>query len=87
MTGKKAKKITRKEVKEQLDDIVRLFHKAAKSKKAINVLNKMKVINKKTDTLQNLLDYLRVCVKYSLFDLESTRRENAYLRKLLEEMH
>jgi len=32
-----------------------------------------------------LLDYLRVCIKYQAFDLEATRRENAYLRKLLEE--
>jgi len=32
-----------------------------------------------------LLDYLRVCIKYQTFDLEATRRENQYLRKLLEE--
>ena len=30
-------------------------------------------------------DYLRICIKYQLFDLEATRRENKYLRKLLEE--
>ena len=35
--------------------------------------------------LQNSLDYLRVSIKYILFDLESTRRENTYLRKMLEE--
>jgi uncharacterized protein YfbU (UPF0304 family) len=35
--------------------------------------------------LQELLDYLRVCIKYQAFDLEATRRENEYLRKLLEE--
>ena len=35
--------------------------------------------------LQESLDYLRVCIKYQIFDLEATRRENAYLRKLLEE--
>lgn len=34
--------------------------------------------------LQDSLDYLRVSVKYLLFDLEATRRENQYLRKLLE---
>jgi len=31
------------------------------------------------------LDYLRVCIKYQSFDLEATRRENTYLRKLLED--
>lgn len=35
--------------------------------------------------LQDSLDYLRLSVKYILFDLEATRRENAYLRKLLEQ--
>jgi ribosomal 50S subunit-associated protein YjgA (DUF615 family) len=37
------------------------------------------------DSLQEALDYLRICIKYQLFDLEATRRENQYLRKLLEE--
>lgn len=35
--------------------------------------------------LQESLDYLRLSVKYLVFDLEATRRENAYLRKLLEQ--
>lgn len=34
--------------------------------------------------LQESLDYLRLSIKYVLFDLEATRRENQYLRKLLE---
>ena len=35
--------------------------------------------------LQESLDYLRLTIKYLVFDLEATRRENAYLRKLVEE--
>jgi hypothetical protein len=35
--------------------------------------------------IQDSLDYLRVSVKYLLFDLEATRRENADLRHLLSE--
>jgi septal ring factor EnvC (AmiA/AmiB activator) len=35
--------------------------------------------------LQESLDYLRLSVKYLVFDLEATRRENAYLRKMLEQ--
>lgn len=37
--------------------------------------------------LQDSLDYLRLSIKYLLFDLEATRRENAYLRKLLEKQN
>ena len=42
-------------------------------------------LKKSTDRLQESLDYLRLSVKYLLFDLEATRRENAYLKKLLED--
>ena len=34
--------------------------------------------------LQESLDYLRLSIKYLVFDLEATRRENGYLRKMLE---
>ena len=36
-------------------------------------------------SVHDSLDYLRVSIKYLLFDLEATRRENAYLRAILEE--
>ena len=42
-------------------------------------------LQKSVDRLQESLDYLRICIKYQIFDLEATRRENEYLRKLLEE--
>ena len=35
------------------------------------------------NSLQESLDYLRLSIKYLVFDLEATRRENQYLRKLL----
>lgn len=37
------------------------------------------------NSLQDSIDYLRLSIKYLLFDLEATRRENNYLRKMLEE--
>jgi len=37
-------------------------------------------------TLQESLDYLRVSVKYLVFDLEATRRENAFLKSMLQKM-
>ena len=44
-----------------------------------------KKLQKSVGELQESLDYLRICIKYQLFDLEATRRENKYLRKLLDE--
>ena len=35
--------------------------------------------------LQETLDFLRMSVKYLVFDLEATRRENTYLRRMLDE--
>jgi len=42
-------------------------------------------IQQSVNELQESLDYLRLSVKYLVFDLEATRRENAYLRKLIEQ--
>jgi hypothetical protein len=44
-----------------------------------------KAIKNSVTSLQESLDYLRVSIKYMIFDLEATRRENTYLRKLLED--
>ena len=42
-------------------------------------------LRKTVERLQETLDFLRLSIKYLAFDLEATRRENAYLRKLVEE--
>lgn len=44
-----------------------------------------KKLRKTVSDLQESLDYLRLSIKYLVFDLEATRRENAYLRRMLEE--
>ncbi len=41
-------------------------------------------MKKTVNELQEALDYLRLSVKYLVFDLEATRRENQYLRKMLD---
>lgn len=46
--------------------------------------NRKGQLNTNTESLQESLNYLRVSIKYLLFDLEATRRENNYLRKLVE---
>ncbi len=42
-------------------------------------------LKKTVSSLQESIDFLRLSIKYLLFDLEATKRENAQLRKLLEE--
>lgn len=42
-------------------------------------------IKKSVSALQESIDFLRLGIKYMLFDLEATRRENGYLRKMLEQ--
>lgn len=44
-----------------------------------------KQLKKSVDNLQESLDYLRVSIKYLLFDLEATKRENGYLKNLLDD--
>ncbi len=44
-----------------------------------------KELKKTVSNLHESIDFLRLSIKYLLFDLEATRRENACLRKMLEE--
>jgi len=37
------------------------------------------------NNLQESIDFLRLSIKYLLFDLEATRRENTQMRKMLED--
>lgn len=69
---------------EELRDVPSLFdsgpimatgRKKATSKKGL----------KTAQSVQNAMDFLRISVKYLLFDLEATRRENAALRRRLDE--
>ena len=57
------------------DKIVRLTKKSKKSHD---------LLQKKLGNLQQSLDSLRLGLKYLIFDLEATRRENSDLRKRLD---
>lgn len=50
--------------------------------KAENKRNKKQAHDK--SRLTESVDFLRLSIKYLLFDLEATRRENQYLRTLME---
>jgi len=77
-------------LEDKLNELVKEFGEGVdpQHKKLANLAREAqanrKKLEKSINTLQESLDYLRVCIKYQLFDLEATRRENAYLRKLLE---
>jgi len=36
-------------------------------------------------SLQESIDFVRLSIKYMLFDLEATRRENAQLRRIIDD--
>jgi len=78
-------------LEDRLNELVKEFGEAAdpQHKKLANLAKQAqanrKKLEKSINSLQESLDYLRVCIKYQVFDLEATRRENEYLRKLLEE--
>ena len=42
-------------------------------------------LRKTVHDLQESMDYLRLSIKYMVFDLEATRRENSYLRKMIDQ--
>ncbi|MFQ5591908.1 MAG: transcriptional regulator [Phycisphaerae bacterium] len=44
-----------------------------------------KQLKETVNSLQESIDFVRLSIKYMLFDLEATRRENAQLRRLLED--
>jgi len=76
---------------DELNELVKQFGGAADptSKRLVLLTKKaednQKEIQQSVDCLRESLDYLRVCIKYLLLDIEATRRENEYLRKLLND--
>jgi hypothetical protein len=52
---------------------------------ADETIRRHKEIKDGCNAIQESISYLRLCIKYLLFDLEATRRENQYLRTMLEQ--
>lgn len=79
------------ELESEVNELVKAFgrstdpqhRKIAELTKRAN--DSQKQLKKSVNSLQESLDYLRVCIKYQLFDLEATKRENKYLKKMLDE--
>jgi len=78
------------ELSDQVDDLIKKLENSddpqdnGLAEKAKKMRVNQKEFEKSITNLQESLDYLRICVKYQVFDLEATRRENEYLRRLLE---
>ena len=78
------------ELGDQVDNLIRELEKSGDpqdnelAKKAKQMRLNQKEFEKSVANLQESLDYLRICIKYQVFDLEATRRENEYLRRLLK---
>lgn len=81
---------SKNEIPEQIDSLIRAIDGSdgLPPNKLVKLARKNQATRKQFEKslikLQESLDYLRVCIKYQAFDLEATRRENLYLRKLLE---
>ena len=45
---------------------------------------RQKKTRKSAYSVQNSVDNLRICMKYLIFDLDATRRESLYYKRLLE---
>ncbi len=60
-------------------------HQAAIEALAVESKKRHEKLKATVTNLQDSIDHLRLSIKYILFDLEATRRENEYLRKMLEE--
>jgi len=63
----------------------REFVKLVQAHQAPQNSNELHLSASSVTILEETLDYLRTCIKYQVFDLEATGRENTYLRKLLQE--
>ena len=85
------KSIDQNKLQERLDELVREFgpNTNPQTQKLAELAKQARESHQKLrqslDSLQEAMDYLRVCIKYQAFDLEATRRENEYLKKLLED--
>lgn len=81
-------KTFRQELQRALDAINMLPRSNLKdqlTQQAHDVSRKFDTEKQRIEQIKASIDMLRVQVKYLIFDLEATRRENDYLRKMLDE--
>ena len=80
------KVISRQKVMNQLEELSKLIMQTPRFKAAKKPrLGKDSVPDVPPDTLNDMLNFLRVSIKYQLFDLNAHRLEILYLKKLCKE--
>ncbi len=81
-----------KDVHDKLSALINELGKSLSDKKSgqpIKLTRKNSKLNSKKVELKNLvgsLDDLRIGIKYVLFDLEATRRENSFLKRQIQDL-
>jgi len=87
--GQRIQEMEEPKIEDKLNELLREFDDAGPREQKLASLARQasdncKKLRKSMDSLNESLDYLRICIKYQLFDLEATKRENKHLRSLLE---
>ena len=85
MTNNKKDKISRKEVEAQIKELAILIQETPKYKQVKTVMGKGSVEDTTPDTLRDMLNFLRVSIKYQLFDLNAYCVEVEWLRKICKD--
>lgn len=76
-------KLSRKEVREALIDIHDVLHEIKKVKRK---KSKQKPLRpKSSDTIRELIDYIRVCIKDIMLDRDASKRERDYYKKVCKD--
>lgn len=79
-----------KELQLRLDEIVALPPSHKKDRllaHAERLQQKLCTDDESMDQVRASLDLVRIHIKYMLFDIEATRRENLYLRQMLDQQN
>ncbi len=75
----------------KLDELIQEVRSLpADQQKALNSLvdetvKRHNELKQAADSIRESVDFLRLSIKYILFDLEATRRENNYLKQMLDQ--
>ena len=76
--------ISRKEVIARVKELAILIQETPKFK-TVKRMGKDSIPDVPSDTLKEMLNFLRCGIKYQLFDLNASRMENEFLRKICKE--
>ena len=68
----------------KLDELITAIGGTSQSNSGMELSRHGTDVKVSADATLEMLEYLRICIKYQCLDIEATRRENQYLRQMLE---